>query len=491
MLKVMISTQSTHDAGNKKAILLVLLIAIIMIGVIGVFIKIPLMLLLLWFYGIVAIGPWIIILLKKDLTNGLLIWILLVLFSGAIGRINLPMLPDISLYRIMWILLILAFLVQIAFKERDFLPITKIEIMMILFCIICLISMIRAGTIFSREHGLVLRNFLNGYAIPFSMFFLAKHIVKDEQRIKKAFQILLIIGVYLALTGIFENFHITTLVYPRYIINPNIGIHWGRARGPFLQAAVNGTVLGMALMPSIYLVLYKQSKLSRIFYGIPIVLTPITIFFTYTRAAWLGFIISIFIVALFCPRLRKIFSLAIFITVVIVILNWSNVMSKDRTAGGITAIGPIGDRIHLYAASLRMFLDRPIFGFGFNTFQKFSPEYFHKIRGVPFVGVGLGQHDTLVSILVELGLVGLIPLLLIFFNIFQHSIRLFHHLPSNTFLGKGLVAIFWGASIVFIVNMQFIQMRFFLVPNSLFFLFAGIIVGLNQRNLLDKETERK
>lgn len=480
----MIRTKSTHDTRNMKAILVV---TIIMIGAIGVSIKIPIVV-LLWFCGIVAVSPWIIILLKEDLTNGLLIWILLVLFSVAIGKITLPMLPDISLYRIMWILLVLAFLVQIAFREIDFLPITKIEIMMILFCIICLISMIKAGTIFTREReqGLVLHSFLNGYAIPFSIFLFAKHIVNNTQRIKKLFQFLLIIGIYLALTGIFEHFRITTLVFPRYIMNPNAGIHWGRARGPFVQAAVNGTVLGMILVLSIYLVLYKQRKLSRFFYGIPIVLMPITIFFTYTRACWLGLILSILLIPLFYPRVRKFFLLGLFLIVTIAIFNWSNVMSEDRTVGGISAMNPVYARANLFGVSLRMFLDRPIFGFGYKTFNRVSPEYFYEISGIPLRGRGVASHNTLLTTLVELGIVGFIPLLLIFFYIFRHSIRLYHRLPSNPFLGKGLVAIFWGMSIVFMINIQFIEMRFFLIPNSLFFLLAGIIVGLNQRTLLRK-----
>jgi len=467
-----------------------ILLATIMIGIIGAYIGIrPITLLNV--YGIIIISLWIIFLLHRDLTNVLLIWLLLVLFSRAIGIINLPMLPDISLYRIMWILLILAFLARIFLRERDFLPITKIEIMMILFCIVCLVSMVKAGTIYDREHGLVLNTFLNGYFFPFSIFFLAKHVIDNEQRIKKLFQFVLIIGIYLGLTGIFEYFHFRDLIFPRYIMDPNVGIHWGRARGPFVQAAVNGTALGMIFLASIYLVIHKKRKAFRIFYGIPIALIPITIFFTYTRACWLGFIISMLIITLYYQRLRKIFLISLFLLVIIAIFNWSNILSSDRTVGGAMAMGPIYSRVNLYAASFSMFLDRPIFGYGFNTFEEASPSYFYKVSGIPFIGVGSAPHDTLVSILVEVGLVGLIPLLLIFFYIFRHSLGLFRCLPAKPFLGKGLVAIFWGISIVFIINIQLIQMRYFLFPNSLYFLLAGIIVGLNQKNLLKKKIDRK
>ncbi|MHA1382039.1 MAG: hypothetical protein ACTSRG_27015, partial [Candidatus Helarchaeota archaeon] len=121
------------------------------------------------------------------------------------------------------------------------------------------------------------------------------------------------------------------------------------------------------------------------------------------------------------------------------------------------------------------------------NFSKRSYKYSKKIRGIPYININ-SQHDTLVSILVELGLVGLIPLLFIFFYIFRFSIQLYRQLSNISFLSKGLVVIFWGISIVFIVNMEFIQMRFFLFPNCIFFLLGGIIVGLHQRISLRMST---
>ncbi|MHA1341454.1 MAG: O-antigen ligase family protein [Promethearchaeota archaeon] len=468
---------------RKTQIISILLITAILIGIIAAFIGIS-PIILFGIYGIIVIFPSVFILFNKDLLYGLLIWFLLVLLARTIGKIDLPMYPDVELYRIILVIIILIFLLQISLKKRMTLPITEIETMMILFSIVCLISMIKVGNIY-KGGGLELRNFLNGYAIPFSIFFLAKNIVDSEKKIKIIFQFFLILGIYLTFTGIFEHFHLAALVYPRYIMNPNVGIHWGRARGPFVQAAVNGTVLGMIFWASIYLIIYKQEKLSRIFYGIPIAIIPISIFFTYTRACWLGFIFSILIASLFHPKLRKIFLFIFFLVLIIFIFNRPNIMSKSRAVDRIRDSNPIYDRLNLYATSLNMFLDKPLFGIGFDNFKRFSYKYSNKIRGIPYIFID-SQHDTLVSILVELGLVGLIPLLLIFFYIFRYSIQLYRHFHNNSFLGKGLVAIFWAISTVFVINMQFIQMRFFLFANCIFFLFGGIIAGLDQRILLKR-----
>jgi len=492
VVKAMIPAKTRYEALNMKA---VIFSAILMAGILGAFIGIP-PLILFGFYGIIVIAPLLYILLKKDFMYGLLLWFPLVLFREAIGVVKLPMLPDVDLYRSMWVFLIFFFLAQTALRERNLLPITMIETMMILFCLICLISMITTGTIYDREQGLVLRTFFSGFVMPFSIFFLGKHIVDSEQKIKKIFRLLLLIGIYLAVTGIFEHFRLTSLVWPRFIMNPNLGVHFkglvgGRARGPFLQAGVNGTVLGMIFALCVYLIVHESKKSSRIFYSIPIGIVPITIFFTYTRSAWLGFILSLLIVPLFYPRLRKIFFLGLLLLVIIVVINWSNVISSDRSVGGVTSSGPIYQRINLYRASARMFMEKPIFGIGFYNFERFSLRYLRRDLDTP-LRQQQGAHDTLVKILVELGLVGIIPILLIYFYIFRHSISLYRYLPSTPFIGKGLVVMFWGASIIYIVNMQLFKMFQHLFPNSVIFLLAGVIVGLNQRvSLIESKRQEK
>lgn len=486
-MRAVIPVKSRYRVLDTKVIIFA---AIMLGGIIGAFIGIS-PVIIFGFYGVIVLFPLFYMLLRKDFVYGLLLWLPLVLFRSAIGIVKLPMVPDVDLYRIMWVFLLLVFLAQIALRERNLLPITKIEIMMILFCIICLISMISAGTIYDTEQGLKLNTFFSGFVIPFSIFFLGKHVVDSEQRIKNVFQLLLVIGIYLAITGIFEHFRLASLVWPRYIMNPNIGIHYlsGRARGPFVQAGVNGTVLGMIFALSVYLIIHKSKKLHRISYGILIGIIPITIFFTYTRSAWLGFVLSLLIIPLFYPKLRRIFLLGLLLLIIVVIVNWSNVISSNRSVGGVGEPSPVYQRINLYIASAKMFIEKPIFGFGFYNFEKFSRQYLIKDYETPIKAQVQGAHDTLVKILVELGLIGLIPLLVIYFNIYRHSVRLYRKLPSAPFLGKGLVVMFWGASIIYIVNMELFKMFQHLFPNSVIFLLAGIIVGLNQRISMSKSYE--
>ncbi len=61
---------------------------------------------------------------------------------------------------------------------------------------------------------------------------------------------LVVLGAYLGLTVLFEMAGPHALVWPKYILNPNYGIHGGRGRGPFADAVANGFGLYVCALAS-------------------------------------------------------------------------------------------------------------------------------------------------------------------------------------------------------------------------------------------------
>src|SRR5207253_622867 len=95
------------------------------------------------------------------------------------------------------------------------------------------------------------------------------------------------LGVYLGVTSVCEHFGVTTLVFPKYILDPKIGIQFGRSRGPFLDTIGNG---GMLLVSFLFLA-YLSSSLKGFKRAVTFLLTLLVvlgIYFTETRAIWLG-----------------------------------------------------------------------------------------------------------------------------------------------------------------------------------------------------------
>lgn len=91
------------------------------------------------------------------------------------------------------------------------------------------------------------------------------------------------------------------------------------------------------------------------------------------------------------------------------------------------------------------------------------------------------MHDALVNIVVELGLVGLSLYLFIMSNLLILSIKLYRQLPPNVFIGKGIVAIFFGIFILYSIVVEFAPFSTLTSSLSIFYCIAGIIVGLHQR----------
>ena len=461
---------------------------------------------LLILYGFLAVLPVVFIIVKRNLVAGFMLWFLAVLLKDF-GKIPLTMLPDLSPERVICFVLLVIVVSEIAMKQRKLVgDNTRIEVAMFLFCMYILLSKFLVGNIFMQQQGIVLSGFLSGFAIPFLMYFLAKQVFDDEQKIKKIFTFFVLIGFYLGITGIFEHYHINSLVFPKYIMNPFRGIHWGRARGPFLHGGINGMVIGMLFYIAVYLIVQTNKKYKKYFFSTSIVLMLITLVFTFTRAPWIALIVSVILIPIFYPQMRKIFvvSSLVFIMLVFTQFSWKqikegadsksgrltgDVSTLDRVAERFAAVGPIYSRIHMYAAAGKMFLEAPMMGRGFGTFKKgeVDPKYFMTIPGIPYSEYGLGSHSTWLTMLVELGLIGAAIYIFILFNIVLISVQLYYCLPRDGFVGKGLVVVFWGVFIVVAINSITREIRTAYFANSLLFFLAGIIAGLNQKYVHSKE----
>ncbi|MBI4698795.1 MAG: O-antigen ligase family protein [Nitrospirae bacterium] len=409
----------------------------------------------------------LLILFKQNLMYVLLLWFLLDLLK-AFGGLKFHMIPGFTPDRTLWVGLFSLFLLDtVLYKRKIMSGNLKVEAAMLLMCIYILISTIVSGTFFKAEKGLDISFLFTGYVVPFSIFFIAKNTINDESKINKTFLFFALAGLYLGITGIFEHFGLKQLVFPGYIMDPRVGIHFGRARGPFVQAAVNGSVIGMIFFMVFYLLFQNYKKWVKIFLIMTIVIMMITLLFTYTRACWLAFSMAILVIPLFYPKSRLAFISVVFILAVSAgiimkfgpdsrtytkksLVGKENVSINEAVKERFGEAGPIYNRINLLAAELRMLADNPLFGSGFNTFQKLAPKYFSPIKGIPYAR----GEDTVNR-----------------------------HLSLEGSPMKNMVVIFIGIFIVFLINIEFIEMHFFEFPNSLFYMVAGIVAGLYQRSM--------
>ncbi len=443
------------------------------------------------FYGVLVSNILVVayLVLLKDISLGILIYLYSLTFLNYYWRFVIPgRWPDIDIPRMMFIFIWFVILLETVLGGRRLLPRTGLESAMLALLIAILAVMLTKGHI-------KIRQFLNGYAVPFAMFVVAKNSFrthKDVQRFLLWFAVPL--SLYFPINHFFEYYRFENLVFPTYILNPHISgveVEWGeRALGAFLQPVATG----MAMVSVYVLSLYRLSKmrgrwpqLMRVFITL---VTPVAVFFTLTRSVYLGFFSALMVLIIFSPKQRKLALVIVLTAILGVMANWSRVTTSERSAGGLgtetTAIG----RLVLAEASLKMFADRPFVGVGFARFMEYSRPYVGSVRTTllgyreHWIGKNVNQHNQLLSILTEIGLIGFIPLVLIYIILFKYLAKA-RNTASDNYDRELVVAVtaIWAG---YLVNIQFMEPRFFEFMNALPFILAGVVIGGYQRAMLKR-----
>lgn len=174
---------------------------------------------------------------------------------------------DITIERLLFIV-ILAFLGAGLFNGKVNLRSgSAIEMTMMIFVLICIISMMRTGFLRTSPYfpspWFV---FITGYLFPFIVYVYAKNYFRDENQVQLILNTLFFFGIYLCLIAPFEYFDLRQFVFPRYINDIKISeLHIDRARGPLMNAAFNGVGILIGFVCGLHLLEKKKRDLPKSF----------------------------------------------------------------------------------------------------------------------------------------------------------------------------------------------------------------------------------
>ena len=108
------------------------------------------------------------------------------------------------------------------------------------------------------------------WVVPFVIYHLAQLVFEDGAHLRQLETFCLLVLAYLVLTAVCFLAGIRELIYPACILNPDIGIHADRARGPFLQAVANGVAL--VLLGLVAVNAYRRGRLRGVLAGLFLVM---------------------------------------------------------------------------------------------------------------------------------------------------------------------------------------------------------------------------
>lgn len=286
--------------------------------------------------------------------------------------------------------------------------------------------------------------------------------------------ILTLFGLYLGITAILERSPFTWAVFPSAIVDPGQGIHFGRSRGPFLQAAINGTVI-VQLLPVALLLVGLSFQQHRILGAACAVLLCVGAYLTHTRASLLSLGV-VLISGAVLPSLGRRRYVALLLPLALCGAVWAG--SGHAVIPRMDESQPIRDRLSLLIATGEMIAAHPMQGVGFGDFEQVQRQYY--VSGAAFGAVAFakelwegGSHNTLLTPLAEMGLlIGGLYLVLLF-RIPLISFR--SRVPVARGSVRHPVAVCGGlVGLAFLVNAVFVELRFSLTANALLWTFAAL-----------------
>lgn len=411
-------------------------------------------------------------------------WLIASVFFGPyFFAIRPPGFFDITIERFLFFLVLMAIIVGLFTGEVRFGDNFTIEMYMFIFTLICIASMLRHGFLspLPERYASPWFVFISGYFFPFLVFVFAKHYLTSEKAQSVVFHALFFLSAYIVIIAFLEFFGLRKYVLPHYIGDPKIlWLHLDRARGPFLNAAINGVAILFGFTCGVHLMTQKIHFSKIFFAGLLLLFFP-AVFFTQTRSVYLGFLITLVMLLLFYktdfPKWKG-FALPVALVVVLLFTQGPRLLSSERRTGGVLELQEVFIRFALIQRSAEIFIDNPVTGIGLAQFLPFS---FTEQRGrlpIPASAEETTQHNHLLGMLVEIGIIGLLAYLAIYVVIFRRFVQVSRWIPETGFLGSNFLLVGIIVWVVYLNNNMFIEPGYNIFLNSVPFMFGGMVDGL-------------
>jgi len=402
---------------------------------------------------------------------------------------------SLSIDRLLLLLLGLTWLVQWRSGKLPLKPLNAADWSLLVF-----IGLLTASMLMHDWHSAgvgdvpIPQHLINGYLIPLVLFWVARQANLTERNVTWILAGLAGFGVYLGLTGLLEAGGAWSLVFPRYIADPEVGLHFGRARGPMVHSVSYGIYLSAGLF-SVWLLKDRMpARWHVLLASLAMPLMIAAIYFTKTRSVWVGAGSGLLLALAFTlrGRVRAVVLGGMASAALLVGLTQSDAIMRLEREGTAADTRQSADmRMSFAYTSWKMFQDRPLLGFGFGQYATEKLPYLTDRS----VDLRLEQirayvhHNTFLSVLTETGLIGFGLFLLVLGCWTRAAWRLLRSPAAPLWMRRH------GLLMLCVLALAFWQMlaheiTFTPIDNSLIYFLAGISVGLLSSTGLQTATNR-
>ena len=253
-------------------------------------------------------------------------------------------------------------------------------------------------------------------------------------------------------------------------------LHPRRAIGALVNPSVLGTVTGIGLVCAIGVLAFRGSARHRRLAAVTAALGAPSLFFTLSRGPIIAGVATCFAMLLFARRSRWGTVFAAIAIALALFANWSSLSDSQVYRNRVQDQSNVDFRAEMTAVSLRAIAVHPIFGWGYGTFDtvKDRPDV-QGSAGITPGTAGNTSHNTLLTIGVELGLVGLVVVVAPFVAVGLLALRLLLARRSRDAARRASIISLLFALAVWFLNAIDIDFRFFPYAVALGWVLLGLL----------------
>jgi O-antigen ligase len=401
----------------------------------------------------------LLILLTQSISGMLLWWIAVGPLLARWAGVELGAgVPNITFDRLILGILVLLILKEVARARWRDQPqrqsITSVELGLGFWCLVHL------GSVLFRSQSMTtgLFNVVQIAILPTMLYYIARSSFRIEETRKHLLRVLSFVAIYLAAGVLYEQ------ITHAAIGSSGAGmISAGLMRsGSFLGTPWTlGYVLLLILPLMFYAEHITQERIQKGFYRLVIFLILLSVFFTYIRSVWITLVLQMFLLAVAFPKWRRLVAAGAIGLVITLIVIWPSLSRSDAVAMQLGNPTNLLGRMQIAEIQWYRFLEQPLFGLGESQGR-----------------IGLentASHNTWLVMLVELGLIGTIPLLLAIGSAVWQRIRVLRMEGLSTASGRwGLVLLI--SLIPFGVISNAVDLTYFTFELALTFTYLALLV---------------
>jgi hypothetical protein len=327
----------------------------------------------------------------------------------------------------------------------------------------------------------LLQYYLDRVLLPVVTFLIARRFVriKGENYAWKIIAILIWVGIISIVLEFLRRYAgIEPWLYPngRGFIWDDVG--GSRAVGEFYNPFIFGCMIIYSILGIYY---WDLTKFLEKWKGLILFFMVWAILLTYTRSVWISFITISTIITFSGPKRISIKRYSIILLIILgvsgIILYFPIVQSEIKNR--LLNINNIVFRQEYAIESIKMFMAKPIFGWGAGVFDSL-----HYVKTLDYSSnsyylAGNPAHNSILLMLVDRGLVVFLPYIALIAYILIRSKSTYKNGVHNI---KKLSFIIWACIIAYLITANTIQVEYFPYFICVFWLFLGVLSGLESNH---------